>query len=116
MSVFNLKRNKETVTTSMCRTYLLQIFMSNRSNDLENLRLVSADITLHAHLQTFFLAKQIKKLNCSASDISTFFKRKEQGIKKNPAHLVFTLNRPFGVIINILGGLKGKSFGKTSLP
>lgn len=42
--------SKETVTTSMCRTYLLQIFMSNLSNDLENLRLVSADITLHAHL------------------------------------------------------------------
>ena len=102
----------------MCRSYLLQIFMSNLSNDLENLRLVSADITLHAHLKkTSFLAKQIKKLNCSASDISTFFqKKKKKGIKKNPAHLVFTLNRPFGVIINILGGLKGKSFGKTSLP
>ena len=59
--------------------------MSNLSNDLENLRLVSTDITLHAHLQTSFLAKQIKRLNCSASDISTFFQKKKKRNQEEPS-------------------------------
>ena len=36
--------------------------------------------------------------------------------KINKEYLVWVLNLPFGVIIIILGGLNGKSLGKTNFP